>query len=222
MNQSQTIIGKIKYYCYDFLIEKPGFSHLHRFLTWLLTPIYNYIKDILIGLYALVTYEGGFLAILVFVIASLLGNFYGIEWYVMHLFDYFVGISLLTNVFKAVIDNISELLLLSCFAGCFIMVFNIVSLNIYTPVIFEDDIPEEACESLLDCVIQVYTSGAINGDMDQIYADRFIFDTVYFIFMDILFSNLISGIMIDGFGALKEEDAERYADKKSKCFICAM
>lgn len=71
-------------------------------------------------------------------------------------------------------------------------------------------------------MITVYTSGAIGDDMDQIYPDRFIFDTVYFIFMDILFSNLISGIMIDGFGALKEEDAERYADKKSCCYVCAM
>ncbi len=39
--------------------------------------------------------------------------------------------------------------------------------------------------------------------MDQIYAGRFIFDTIYVIFMEILFSNLVSGIMIDGFGGLK-------------------
>jgi len=39
--------------------------------------------------------------------------------------------------------------------------------------------------------------------MDQIYPGRFIFDTIYVIFMEILFSNLVSGIMIDGFGGLK-------------------
>jgi len=65
-----------------------------------------------------------------------MGNFVGVEWYVIHLFDYFVGISLLTNVFKAVIDNIGELSLLSAFAGCFILVFNVVSLNTYTSVIY--------------------------------------------------------------------------------------
>lgn len=75
---------------------------------------------------------------------------------------------------------------------------------------------------MLGCVIEVYTSGAIGDDMDQIYPDRFIFDTIYFIFMEILFANLISGIMIDGFGALKEEDATRNDDKKSRCYICAM
>lgn len=55
----------------------------------------------------------------------------------------------------------------------------------------------------------MYTSGAIGDDMDELYAGRFFFDTVYFIFMEILFANLVSGIMIDGFGGLKEEDANR-------------
>lgn len=35
-----------------------------------------------------------------------MGNFVGVEWYVIHLFEFFVGISSLTNVFKAVINNI--------------------------------------------------------------------------------------------------------------------
>ncbi len=68
----------------------------------------------------------------------------------------------------------------------------------------------------------MYTSGAIGDDMDKIYPDRFTFDTIYFIFMEILFSNLISGIMIDGFGSLKEADAERDDDKYNKCYICSM
>lgn len=68
----------------------------------------------------------------------------------------------------------------------------------------------------------MYTSGAIGDDMDDLYGKRFIFDTVYFIFMEILFSNLISGIMIDGFGGLKEADGVREDDKKNFCYICSM
>lgn len=58
--------------------------------------------------------------------------------------------------------------------------------------------------------------------MEYFDVGRFIFDTVYFIFMEILFSNLVSGIMIDGFGGLKEADGERDEDKKNKCYICSM
>jgi hypothetical protein len=65
-----------------------------------------------------------------------------VEWYTIHIFDYFVGISLLTNVFKAIINNIKDLALLSAFAGCFILVFNVLSLDTYTPVIYEDEIPK--------------------------------------------------------------------------------
>ena len=75
---------------------------------------------------------------------------------------------------------------------------------------------------MIDCVLTVYTSGAIGDDMDDLYGGRFFFDTIYFIFMEILFSNLVSGIMIDGFGGLKEADGERDEDKKNKCYICSM
>lgn len=132
-------IGSVFTFSKDIIVKiasLPGFRHLGIVLYFFLNPVYQLIKSILIGFSALNKYESGFLSILIFVMASIMGNFVGVEWYVIHLFDYFVGISLLTNVFKAVIDNIGELSLLSAFAGCFILVFNIVSLNTYTPVIF--------------------------------------------------------------------------------------
>lgn len=154
----------------------------------------------IIGLH---TYESGFLSILVFVISSFLGNFVGIEWYTMHLFDFFVGISLLTNVFKAILDNIKLLALLSGLAGCFILVFNIISLNTYVSVIYEEEVPKEACEDFLGCVLELYTSGAIGDDMDQLYVGRFMFDTLYVVFMEMIFQGLVGGIIIDAFMGLK-------------------
>jgi hypothetical protein len=102
------IISVIKY-TKDFafkIFSKPGFSHLGRLIQFLFGPIFEFIRTIFVGFLALNKYESGFLSILIFVIAAFMGNFVGVEWYVIHLFDYFVGISLLTNVFKAVIDNI--------------------------------------------------------------------------------------------------------------------
>jgi hypothetical protein len=140
----------------------------------------------------------------------------------MHIFDFFVGISLLTNVFKAILDNIKLLGLLSGLAGCFILVFNIISLNTYVPVIYEEEVPSEACEDFLGCVLELYTSGAIGDDMDQLYVWRFVFDTLYVVFMEMIFQGLVGGIIIDAFMGLKEEDANRDEDKKTKCYICAM
>jgi hypothetical protein len=39
--------------------------------------------------------------------------------------------------------------------------------------------------------------------MDKLYIGRFIFDTVYVVFMEMLFQNLVSGMMIDTFSGLK-------------------
>ena len=69
------------------------------------------------------------------------------------MFEYFVGVALLANVFQAVINNIGELALLSVFASTFIMVFNILSINSYAPAMYEDEIPAESCETIIDCVL---------------------------------------------------------------------
>ena len=51
---------------------------------------------------------------------------------------------------------------------------------------------------------------------------RFIFDMVYFVFMELLFMNLVSGIMVDAFTELRGQDDDRDTDKKGKCYICEM
>ena len=37
-----------------------------------------------------------------------------------------------------------------------------------------------------------------------------------------LFSNLISGVMLDAFSELKQKDSERDEDKEGFCYICGM
>lgn len=135
-----------------------------------------------------------------------MGNFVGVEWYTIYLFNLFVGVPNLINVFKAIILNINQLILLSVLAGLFVLVFNILSLNTYTPVIYEDDLPEGSCESILNCVLVVYTSGAINDDMEIFDAPRFLFDLLYVVFMELLFQNLVGSIIIDAYTSLTSED----------------
>ena len=43
---------------------------------------------------------------------------------------------------------------------------------------------------------------------------------IYGIFFGILFSNIISGIMLDAFGALREKNGELQHDKENYCYIC--
>jgi hypothetical protein len=70
-------------------------------------------------------------------------------------------------------------------------------------------------------VLVVYTSGAIGDDMESFQIFRFLFDMIYVVFMALLFQNLISGIIIEAYMSLTQEDDERETDKKGKCYICS-
>jgi hypothetical protein len=100
------------------------------------------VRNVFITAYSLSQYESGFLSILMFVAATIMGNFVGVEWYTIHLFDIFTDISELTNIFKAILNNFKKLALLSFLAGVFILVFNVISLNTYTSVLWAEDLPE--------------------------------------------------------------------------------
>ena len=52
-----------------------------------------FIRNFFISLYSIWTYESSFLSILMFVSATLMGNFWGIEWYTIHIFDIFTDVS---------------------------------------------------------------------------------------------------------------------------------
>jgi hypothetical protein len=58
--------------------------------------------------------------------------------------------------------------------------------------------------------------------METFEFGRFGFDIIYVVFMELLFSNLVGGIMIDSFAELKDKDSERDEDKKGMCYICSM
>jgi len=49
---------------------------------------------------------------------------------------------------------------------------------------------------------------------------RFVYDTIYGIFFGILFSNIISGIMLDAFASLRDLTNELQHDKQNYCYIC--
>ncbi len=74
---------------------------------------------------------------MLFVGASLMGNFFGIEWYTIHIFDIFSNIPELSNIFKAIMENIRKLTILAVLVATFILIFNVLSLNTYTSVIYD-------------------------------------------------------------------------------------
>jgi len=96
-----------------------------------------------------------------------------------------------------------------------------------------DSYPSDFCESTWICLVTAIdksfkADGGLGGfltpvggeESDSKFLIRFFFDNIYFILLMIIMINIVSGIIIDTFGNLREELMEYEEDLSSYCFIC--
>jgi hypothetical protein len=63
-------------------------------------------------------------------------------------------------------------------------------------------------------------SNVVHPDNNTYFMVRFFFDNLYFILLMIIMINIVSGIIINTFGTLREELNEYLEDLENLCFIC--
>jgi len=88
--------------------------------------------------------------------------------------------------------------------------------NVYS----SDEEEEKMCQTMIDCILQLFVSGAIGETMEEFEMVRFIYDMIYVTFFGMLFGNIISGIMLDSFAELRERTNDLVKDKENYCYIC--
>ncbi|KAM3129288.1 hypothetical protein pb186bvf_018575 [Paramecium bursaria] len=92
---------------------------------------------------------------------------------------------------------------------------------------------EQNCKSVLYCFLLIFeynfqVPGGIGGQMTQnapspqYEPQRFIFDQTNNIILVIIMISIASGIIIDTFGQLREEENAMQSDINEKCFICGL
>lgn len=128
----------------------------------------------------------------------------------------------LKNVIAAITTNMKMLGMLSMLGTAFVAIFSIFGMNYYVESLYENETPTDHCESMLDCIVELYIREEIGNDMDKFKSGRFFFDLLYTIFMDTLFGNIVGGILIDTFAELRDKRKDIEDDKKGKCFICGV
>jgi len=65
-------------------------------------------------------------------------------------------------------------------------------------------------------------SRAQYGDETELWWRFFIFNMLFFVTISIILLNIIFGVIIDTFSALREESNMKLADMRSTCFICSL
>lgn len=183
----------------------------------LLSFLTSYIWDSSLGV--LIRYDSKFLYILAYLLSSLFGLFYSQTIFLCYILFYFMENDTLSNVFNAIVYNLTQLLSVGLLGVVFVYVFCLVFYETYAMEMMKEAGPD-ACYSILGCILDLYVSGTIGGSVDNFKPIRFVTDLIYFIFFGLLFGNIVSGIMIDTFAELRTKRDEMYDDKKNKCYIC--
>ena len=116
-----------------------------------------------------------------------------------------------------------------------LMFFVTYILTVFSYTYYASDYPDNTCYSLWSCFVISYdqtfktgsgiggylsTAYSVNGNKENIRYGRVIYDNIQYLVIYVLLINIITGIIIDTFGDLRQKNNERDVDSNSSCFIC--
>jgi len=152
-----------------------------------------------------------------------------------HLLDVVYGSEILQNVLRAVTFNGIQLLLTAFLALIILYFYACIEFLIMRNNFNSEDFPDQrACDTMLDCYMVTVREGLLNGGGmadymsgrslhdKEWYVARFVYDLSFFIVILIILMNIIFGIIIDTFSAMREMTESKIEDMKTTCFICSV
>jgi len=162
---------------------------------------------------------------------SLLGNFPGYQGaFAFHLLDISFQNDQVRNVFKSVTENGSNLLLTALLGISLIYCYSMIGFYFFRDMY---DLAGVDCSSVFSCTVNTIDNGIRNGGgigdalgtvdwLDTRFVGRWFFDISFYIVIIIIILNVVFGIILDTFGALRDEKNEVEEEMRNKCFVCGI
>jgi len=217
-------------------------------LPWTLSCIRNYIvvpnssqTRIFCVIYDVLITKPFFRNHVILMVCSING-FTQSSWFPLMLMDIMNNSKLLANVARSVTDNAVALALVFYLFVCTVAIYAQFGLEYFEDwFVYDGEADDEesvGCHSVVSCFVLIFYNGVPNGSLGDVldninnrntltegqdnntYLQRVIFDLSFFIWVGILLFNIITGLMVDGFGALREEDNNRQDILENTCFVC--
>jgi len=178
-----------------------------------------------------------FIYMLFYLTTSILGFTVSEITYSFHLLDIVNRFDTLRNVIRSVTYNLRQLMLTGLLGLIMIYIYSIIGYNFIDNMYYDSDVSahgERTCTSMLQCYLYTLNNGLKNGGgigdalLKPSYAEgykttyyfRLFFDLTFFIIINIVFLNIIFGIIIDTFAELRDEKKGIDDDMQNKCYIC--
>ena len=104
----------------------------------------------------------------IFLCSSIVGTFYFPPMFFMHLIDIFAQNEKLGTILYSAIYNAKSLILVSVMGVFFTIIFCTVTFSNYMQDVYSpSDSVEDMCDGVMNCVSQLYVSGAIGETMEE-------------------------------------------------------
>ncbi|EGR34738.1 hypothetical protein IMG5_002710 [Ichthyophthirius multifiliis] len=129
------------------------------------------------------------------------------------------------NVYQSIFYKMKQLIIFSVLGIMFVYIFSVIAFENYINEIYKDlqvIQNRQTCNSLIFCMMTLSLSDVIGSSMSDWDTSTFVYNSLYFVFISVLFMNIVSGIMIDTFAEMRDKRNFIEQDKKNKCFICGL
>ncbi|GMH46928.1 hypothetical protein TrLO_g2543 [Triparma laevis f. longispina] len=178
--------------------------------------------------------------------SAILGTKYSAEYplfYAIQLFTIVPMSPTLNAVMKSVTIPGNQLMMTAILGLIIIYAFTLIGFfffhNTGEMTTGDGDDAYNECENMIDCYKSFVRNGLmygggigdyISGDLENIpkmednlhYWARLLFDLSFFIIIIVLLLNIIFGIILDTFSALREQQNERNELSNNRCFVCGL
>ena len=148
----------------------------------------------------------------------------------------------LLNILRAFTSKFSNIMICLFFTYCIIYIYSWLSIFYMRDSVdfgksFEyssaQEIDEQFCHSSVQCLLMLISygtrsNGGIGDDLPvisfqndfNIFISRFFYDMTFYLLIIMIMSNVTFGLIVDSFGALRDESYRYENDQNNICFIC--
>lgn len=174
----------------------------------------------------LLFYDYYFWFLLFYLTVIILALFISPLLYCLHLLEVMVRFPTLFNVIKAISNNAQTLFLTGFLGVIAVYIFSVPLFFFFSDAMVLPDHTESLCNTALNCFIATLQYGIrSNGWWEDLIApdtrfSRMIFNMLFFFTCIVILMNIIFGVIIDTFDALRQKQQEIDDDIHNRCFIC--
>jgi hypothetical protein len=152
--------------------------------------------------------------------------------YSLQLFTIFKLVPTMQSVIYSVRVRYKQFLSAALLISILILFYSSVSFYLFRSDFYNKETDENLCSSFLHCFLTLITNGIRAGAglgfplqsirNKQQYFSKFIFEWIFYFSIILIMINVINGIIVDTFQALREQSNKKEDIQKNVCYICSI